>query len=334
MVLLVLGAQADVQRDRSTAQPASAAAATWKPRVWLPSIAVSRQAPTPTPTPLPTATPVDGIARNSTSAILTRLNSYRAAAGLPPVAETPSLADGALKHAGYMILNWGQFGHFENPTLPGYTPEGDRAARNSNLAWGYAEPADAVDGWMAAIYHRIWLTNPRLQEVGVGWVREVSRTAAVLNVVDGWTDRPGFPYPVPYPPDGMAEVPTRFDGNEIPDPIATCAGYQYPVGYVVSLQFEVFQAAPTISTAQLRDAAGAAVPVCLKPPAERRMYNTLALIPANPLQPSTTYGVEVSGTYLGQPFRRAWQFTTGTAPSAVQAEPAFPSPFLGPALMP
>ena len=63
---------------------------------------------------------------------LTTINYYRAMASLPPVVEDTSLSPGAYNHSCYMLLN--DITHDEVPGAAGYTPEGDNAGNNGNVA--------------------------------------------------------------------------------------------------------------------------------------------------------------------------------------------------------
>lgn len=65
------------------------------------------------------------------------VNSVRARMGLAPLALDPRLSDGCRRHGLYLQANQGAFAenaHQERPGLPGYTPQGDEAARTSGLS--------------------------------------------------------------------------------------------------------------------------------------------------------------------------------------------------------
>jgi uncharacterized protein YkwD len=108
--------------------------------------------------------------------LLGRLNDFRKAAGLLPVAFDGGLSDACRKHARYLALNadhpavQGLGVHNEDPRLPGATPEGARAAKAAVLA-NLSDPLEAVDGWMSTLYHRVPLLDPRLERVGYGQAR-------------------------------------------------------------------------------------------------------------------------------------------------------------------
>ena len=62
-----------------------------------------------------------------------RINVHRKAAGLEPVAVDPALSKGCAAHAAYLVTNvehpstQGLGLHSEDPKLPGYSKEGERA---------------------------------------------------------------------------------------------------------------------------------------------------------------------------------------------------------------
>src|SRR5882724_10929430 len=97
---------------------------------------------------------------------LKAVNVYRAQAKLPPVTEDPDLSRSDLLHARYSVRNQ-VLVHSEDPNLPEYTVEGDRAAHASNGAQARSEK-DAVDQWMQAPFHALGILDPRLKTVGFG----------------------------------------------------------------------------------------------------------------------------------------------------------------------
>jgi hypothetical protein len=77
--------------------------------------------------------------------IVSTVNAERHANGLPPVREDPALSAGCADYDNYRRLNGGIQDGFtpgpEDPSMPGYTTAGARAARNSLLNAG-DRPAD------------------------------------------------------------------------------------------------------------------------------------------------------------------------------------------------
>src|SRR5262249_28772195 len=114
--------------------------------------------------------------REMVLATLARINAHRRVAGLAPVVLDSGLSAACLAHARYLLLNSnhpstrGLGLHEEDPKLPGYTPEGRRSGKVSEVAYGMPPPA-AVDELLATFYHRMPFLEPRLGRVGVGFSR-------------------------------------------------------------------------------------------------------------------------------------------------------------------
>ena len=140
------------------------------------------------------------------------LNEWRAQIGARPVAQDPAQTDGCRKHANYYRLNPQTTGHYEDPKLPGYTPEGDEAAASSVLSYGGEEVGPYM--WEAAVYHRTSILDPRLATTGfwsefglgcMGVFGEAARTEPALTFH-------------PYPYDGQREIAFDIYEGESPDP--------------------------------------------------------------------------------------------------------------------
>jgi uncharacterized protein YkwD len=123
--------------------------------------------------------------------LLGRVNRARALAGLGKVKLDPALAPGCERHARYVVRNidhpkvTGLGIHDEDPALPGATPEGARAGKAAVIAV-ISDPAESVDGWMATLYHRLSLLDPRLKRVGYGQAQHPTRGwVTVLDTGNG-----------------------------------------------------------------------------------------------------------------------------------------------------
>lgn len=96
------------------------------------------------------------------------LNAQRAANGLPAgITENAAWSDGCAKHGHYLELNNGiDFSnpHDEDPSRPGYTPEGQEAARSSVLGGVYDESGS--NPWEDAPIHLMQLLGPGLAQTG------------------------------------------------------------------------------------------------------------------------------------------------------------------------
>lgn len=244
---------------------------------------------------------------------LEKVNAIRKAAGLGAVTFDSDLSKGCSNHAKYILRNQGHpsvqglGAHDEDPKLPGFTEEGRRAGKSSDIGW--VDLPQAVDGWMASLFHRVPILDPRLQSVGMaaekggkwGWVALMDLTSGLK--AGPWED------PVLWPPDGMKDVPTDL-GRELPNPIPKDAdgkgGYPvtaiFPFGREVKGATMVLKAGKTI------------VPVWLSTPEEpvdpRFQRNTVCVIARDALKPKTVYTVELTATAGDQAVRKTWSFTT------------------------
>jgi uncharacterized protein YkwD len=260
---------------------------------------------------------------------LAKVNHYRAQAGLKPVVLDDQLGRGCLAHARYMAINEGHpalqglKAHDEDLSLPGASKEGDAAGKASDIATGDYEPTDAVDAWMATLYHRVPILEPNLHSIGFGCARgRRFGWVTVMNVGTG-RDKGPRPHPVFYPAPDQVEVPLSFpivgeEPNPIPDDEDGKAGY--PV-----TAFFPHDAAPTKASGKLTDGVGKEIPCWFssrEKPANPSLNagfqgTTICLIAKDPLQPNTTYHVHLQGELAGAPWDKKWQFTTGDAGATV-----------------
>ncbi len=166
---------------------------------------------------------------------LATVNGWRGLAGLPPVTEDPTWSEGALAHARYTVRE-DVVGHTEEPSSPDFSDAGLEAAQNGNVAGTSDIDADerwAVDVWMTGPFHSVGIIDPRLAVSGFGIFHEAGpqvQTGAVLDVLRGRTGDP-VKGPVVLPSDGSTLPIDRYDGNEVPDPLTSCAGYTAPAGF-------------------------------------------------------------------------------------------------------
>lgn len=259
-----------------------------------------------------------------------RVNAFRKLADLPPVKLDDLLSHGCRAHAVYLALNarrpeaQGLLVHEEDKSLPGYTPEGKKAAKASDISIG-GEPNDAIASWMATLYHRIPLLEPNLKSVGFGCARgDHGGWITVLDVGNGLDTKTPRPGPVLYPVENQTDVPLEFPGNELPNPIPDDATGR--AGYPITVFFPIQQ--PLVGAAgKLEDAKGRPVECWFSSPESRANPNhpqgtTVCLIAKEPLQPEHRYRATFTGEQLGKPWRKSWTFTTtkkDTADSAIRA---------------
>ncbi len=167
------------------------------------------------------------------------INLYRSMAGVAPVVEDVNLSIGDLLHARYLIEE-GVLTHDEDPASPWWTPQGEVAGHQSNIAYvggGAATGKQFLDVWMRAPFHEIGLLDPRLRSVGFGTASNGSVTAGALNVEGGRTTvPPGTAFPIMFPASGSTMSLRQYPGGEYPDPLTPC-GYATPAGQPLEIQF-------------------------------------------------------------------------------------------------
>ena len=181
---------------------------------------------------------------------LTAVNYYRAMASLPPVTEDTSLSPGAYNHSCYMLLN--DIVHEEVPGAAGYTPEGDSAGRNGNVAVNSATGVSNrsfVELWMTGPFHAIGILRPNLQRVGYGQCENPAtlrwHSGATLDILHGLGPRQGIGQPILFPGDGMVTNLTKFIA-ESPNPVQLCGWGNTGAGLpVIAMMPENFSANPT-----------------------------------------------------------------------------------------
>jgi uncharacterized protein YkwD len=183
------------------------------------------------------------------------LNSYRSMAGLSAVRQDPALSAGAVAHARYLVKNHaamveaGTIGiemHMEDRGNQWYSPEGLRAARSGDVeemslppGAPIPPPGWAITQWVGSAWHRLWILNPALREVGYGQYCERGFCVAVLDVL-GSLRRAGLTpaaarAPIEFPPPGTT-VRMSSLGAEWPNPSSSCHGFTPPVGLPITLQ--------------------------------------------------------------------------------------------------
>lgn len=125
--------------------------------------------------------------------IVARVNAARKAAGLSLVRPDAELSRGCQLHAQYLARNLhrpevqGMGMHRQNLDLPGASPEGARAAKESVIAV-VLDPQTCIENWMATLYHRIPILTPNLERIGFGHARiEGHKWVCVLDTGNGRT---------------------------------------------------------------------------------------------------------------------------------------------------
>ncbi|HVH63535.1 MAG TPA: CAP domain-containing protein [Candidatus Dormibacteraeota bacterium] len=243
---------------------------------------------------------------------LDRLNAWRTASGLPNLTENTTWSQGDWNHSQYMVMD-DQVTHYEVSTLPYYTVAGDTAARNGNIEvrsnTSFTDD-QAIDWWMAAPFHELGMTDPRLSSTGFGSFRYVKsgwQAGFTLDTLRG-NSFSGGTYPVFFPGNGSLEPLTTFGGGEFPDPLQACPGYAAPTGLPVTIQ--VGGNVATSVTAHAFTGNGTPLAHCVIDSSNASLGSSLTsrgaviLIPQQPLQPGVNYVVAL--TVNGVPY--TWHF--------------------------
>ncbi|HLO02201.1 MAG TPA: S-layer homology domain-containing protein [Symbiobacteriaceae bacterium] len=261
-----------------------------------------------------------------------RLNQIRRSLALPLVTISDDLSAAARSHAAYLLQNPSQYesnAHAEVAGRPGFT-----GASGSERAayWGWlgasaeviapgGRAEDAIDGWLATLYHRLPLIQPGTRSVGYGWAGAAQEGYNVLvaGPTEGESDLVAWPF------DGMKEVPPEWDGLETPDPL-TRFGVSGPVGYPITLTWGGPISGLRLTEASLVGPEGEVPILRYDPFIDEDLTDTVAVIPRAPLQPFTTYSVRLAG-WIDHgdgrtAFTKAWSFTTApwAAPVALRMQ--------------
>ncbi len=271
---------------------------------------------------------LDKAAADRETQALAAVNRYRKLAGLGPVGRSAIIHRSALAHAFYTFFNAASSSirdlgiHKEQADGQGYV--GDNVLTRAQH-FGYptrsmaevithrSDPAGAVSDWIDSVYHRFPILRADLLELGYGDAYLGPLTVQVMDM--SYRETAGGQV-ILYPAPNQVSVPTAFNGNEIPDPAPNAA---YPIGYPVTATFDR-NARVIITGFHFRGPTGGDLPgVSLMPgdPSTTKTENSFAYLANTPLQPGTTYVMDLTGTINGFAFHRTWHFTTelGASPT-------------------
>ena len=292
---------------------------------------------------------------------------------------------GCAHHNNYEFVNGKTLTHTETSGNPGYTTDGAAAGLNSVIADSFSFPnatpvASLLPGptWDGAVFHRAALLDPRLEQIGFDsettadngqwWSFDClylqGGDATNGQALDNSRTTPGLTL-YPSPGNGAYHVPTKFPGNEFPDPTAETGvpgGAQ--LGWLLSVEingpwaqtnFGYGAAAHGVTATLAPDGTTNTVPVVISEcgpsgcggaggTSEGSYFRGgLGIFPLQPLAANTVYRVVLTGgtitdfaTHTNYPIPAGyhWCFSTGAAytpssdcaPSTTAAEePANPN---------
>ena len=251
-------------------------------------------------------------------AALDRTNCYRNLLGLNPGLLHPALDSAAQSHADYMSRN-NTVTHQQSSGTGGFTGEWvwDRfeaagyplQAGNSwseVVAYGYEDPADAVDGWVETVYHRIPYTTPNWRELGYG---QNGLYSAMTHFPAQQASA------VLYPVEGQLDVPPTFQSDEEwPDPAPDHSLVGMPITVSVGAEDTTnSQQNPyqlVLNEASLSGPDGDLEFLALEPDDDPWLFNTIALVPVEPLQRGTRYEGMLAISWTGGDALLTVDFTT------------------------
>ena len=178
---------------------------------------------------------------------LERINFYRGSNGLRPIRDNSRLSAAVTAHAHYLLLNFADDirsakpipadAYDEKSGKNGYSVEGAGVAQNLQLAWGCStyDATQQIDRWLEGPFHRLPMLDPYLADVGYGEVSEDGCWVAALRLPPPPEDVKPYRRAVEFPPEG-ADIALEWIGLEVPDALASCSGYERPVGLPITLQ--------------------------------------------------------------------------------------------------
>jgi len=190
------------------------------------------------------------------TAVIERVNFYRALAGLPGTVlnHASSGTRSNTQQAALMMAAQGQLNHSPGAGWACYSSGGAGAAGTSNLALG-ARGTEALamymDDWgdfNSAVGHRRWMLYPPQAEIASGDIPNGSGwDSNALNVIGGFGARPATPNGVAWPPRGFVPhqlLPAVSNRWSLSYPNASFAGATVSMsrsGQMIPVQYEPVQ---------------------------------------------------------------------------------------------
>lgn len=258
---------------------------------------------------------------------LDRVNLYRTQAGVAPAALHPALVQSAQAHADYFRQNAPLSNpHGEDTGKPGFTGPlwNDRAkaagypnsdSTNENVTY-IADPAVAVDSFIATIGHRATIIDPSYPDIGFGMATTPDGKTPIFVIDFGmpvWKDT-FTPAWVQYPASNQTNFPLQ-SWEEGPNPFAAFPA-KFPIGNPVTVQYRgAGQITYNTNLLSLTDMNGKPVAIYSLPtvPHSFAMRNGAAFATQQPLQPSTTYTATFGYDIAGHSTQLlTWHFSTGS----------------------
>lgn len=120
-------------------------------------------------------------------ALLTATNEQRATAGCAPLRVDTELIIASVEQSGYMATtrNFGHAGADGSTFVSRAREAGYATPAGENIAWGFRDPAQVMEAWMASPQHRENILNCEAKSVGIGTRRSADGTPYYTQVF-GW----------------------------------------------------------------------------------------------------------------------------------------------------
>jgi uncharacterized protein YkwD len=248
---------------------------------------------------------------------LGRFNLVRKAAGQKPVRIDPKLSKACTAHAAYLARHLdntpGLPVNDERKDLPGYTPEGQAAARQAAIRLGGGGSAvDAVDWMLESVRNRPLVLNPSTQTIGVGAAFRAPRGWVwVVALSPNWRSQPGNPATL-YPGKNQRDVALHL-GLPVSDMVKDVPK-DHAAGFAVTANF--FPTSKLRNVSARLKVGGQEVECWLSSPEKPlpgtggNTYAHIVLIPKKPLAPATTYTASFSAVVDDKDWAETWSFTT------------------------
>ncbi len=253
-----------------------------------------------------------------TAQILSFYNAERALNGLPSVTQVNAQQEvGCANHLRYMALNGGGLVHGENPSRPGYTPEGNylNGADGSEVL-GFGSWSQGHDPWETAPIHLYLMLNPAV--ISTGYADDGK--LACQRMAESSTDSAPLTFYAWTGIGGRLNVPYAETASELPYTPQELVGI--PAGQTTGPNLMVFSAG-NLGTPQAASLVGpsGAVDVGLVNAETRNSVGNGSwfggggiLIPTAPLAPGTVYVATVTWSDQGQEAGQTFTFKTAARP--------------------
>jgi len=249
------------------------------------------------------------------------VNETRTALGLASLEEDAELSSACAQHARYMAVE-GKLTHSEDLNSDWYTNEGSKTGVNALIAGPVATVTDAVHLWLLSVYHRISLLDPGVTTIGIAF----EGNFVCMDILTEFKAQKEHS-PVPYPTPNQENVPLAFTDYDGLSPLPN-SEYKTPTGYIVTLLFPPDDLVGATFSGKLTNAkTGEEVEAFVRLPNDpndkyaKFQGNAVSIMPMLPLQPTTEYQVDMSGTVSDVLYEKQWSFTTGPLPVPEQDTP-------------